>query len=194
MTQDRAQETRRRILVAAGALIAERGYAGTSLSAILSAAGVSRGALQHHFPTKASIADAVADHERTALQPPNDPVRLQALITLAHAHATALQTDPVLRGAVRLSTEPGPYMTTAPYQASMDIVADLLREADAHGELLPGVDPERSARHIVASYTGTQMLSDVVSGRADLHDQVTIMWEHLLPALAHPGLLPRLRT
>ncbi|KMS74176.1 hypothetical protein ACM01_14720 [Streptomyces viridochromogenes] len=192
MTQERAQETRRRILSAAGHLFAEHGYAGTSLSTILSAADVSRGALQHHFPAKVDIADALYAYQRTALQPPDDPVRLQALINLTHSYTTALQTDPMLRGAVRLSTEPGPYMTAAPYQASMDAVRTLLREAAAQGELLPGIDPERSARHIVGSYGGIQMMSQVLSGRADLHDEVTSMWQHLLPALAHPGLLPRL--
>ncbi|MEU1180743.1 ScbR family autoregulator-binding transcription factor [Streptomyces sp. NPDC005820] len=190
MPQGRALATQQRILAAAGELFAQHGYAETSLAEIESAAGVSRATLHHHFPSKPAVADAVLSHQHAVLVAPDDPIRLQALITLTRTYATALQTDPVLRGAVRLATEPGRYMTTEPYQGPINAVAALLSEARLRGELLPGVDPARSARFITAAYTGTQMLSQATTGRDDLQDLITLMWQHVLPALAHPAMLP----
>ncbi|MFJ8108356.1 ScbR family autoregulator-binding transcription factor [Streptomyces sp. NPDC096132] len=193
MAQERALATQQRILAAAGELFAQHGYSETSLEQIESAAGVTRAALHHHYRSKAAIADAVLSHQHAALVAPDDPIRLQALITLTRSYATALQTDPVLRGAVRLATEPGRYMTTEPYQGPINAVAALLSEAGTRGELLPGVDPARSARFIVGAYTGTQILSEATTGRDDLQDLITLMWQHLLPGLAHPATMPALR-
>jgi AcrR family transcriptional regulator len=43
-------------------LFAERGYEGTSIEAVLDAAGVSRGALYHHFDSKEALFEAVFIH------------------------------------------------------------------------------------------------------------------------------------
>lgn len=56
---ERVRRTRKAILEAARAAFAERGYADTSTEAILVAAGVTRGALYHHFPDKAAVFEAV---------------------------------------------------------------------------------------------------------------------------------------
>jgi AcrR family transcriptional regulator len=48
------------VIAAARRLFGERGYDGTSIEAVLEAAGVARGALYHHFPSKAELLDAVA--------------------------------------------------------------------------------------------------------------------------------------
>lgn len=53
---------RERILEAAVDWLVERGYAGFSVLALAEWAGVSRGALQHHFPTKGALVSAVIDH------------------------------------------------------------------------------------------------------------------------------------
>ncbi|HEY1826494.1 MAG TPA: TetR/AcrR family transcriptional regulator [Acidimicrobiales bacterium] len=56
---ERSEATRAALLSAARALFAERGYSGASSEAIVTAAGVSRGALQHHFVDKQSLFLAV---------------------------------------------------------------------------------------------------------------------------------------
>ncbi len=53
--------TRERLVAAAEALFGEHGYDGTSIEAILDAAGVKRGALYHHFDSKKALFDAVVD-------------------------------------------------------------------------------------------------------------------------------------
>lgn len=54
-----AEATRRRILAAALELFATTGYSGTSTTAVARAAGVTRGALYHHFADKAALFRAV---------------------------------------------------------------------------------------------------------------------------------------
>jgi AcrR family transcriptional regulator len=56
---ERSETTRAALLSAARELFAEHGYAGASSKAIVAAAGVSRGALQHHFVDKQSLFAAV---------------------------------------------------------------------------------------------------------------------------------------
>jgi AcrR family transcriptional regulator len=56
----RGEETRRRLLDAARSLFGERGYEATSIEAVLARASVARGALYHHFASKAELLDAVA--------------------------------------------------------------------------------------------------------------------------------------
>jgi AcrR family transcriptional regulator len=56
---ERSEATRTALLSAARELFAQHGYSGASSEAIVSLAGVSRGALQHHFVDKQSLFAAV---------------------------------------------------------------------------------------------------------------------------------------
>ena len=58
---DRRAETQRRLLDATIEGLTEHGYARMSTNDIVKRAGVSRGALVHHFPTKAQLAVAALD-------------------------------------------------------------------------------------------------------------------------------------
>jgi AcrR family transcriptional regulator len=64
---EKGRVTREALLVAARELFGRQGYDGTSIEAILEAAGVARGALYHHFVNKAELFDAVLDRETAAL-------------------------------------------------------------------------------------------------------------------------------
>ncbi|REH40163.1 TetR family transcriptional regulator [Paraperlucidibaca baekdonensis] len=59
---ERSEAMRQRLIDATVTCLADEGYAGTTVSKIISAAGVSRGAPMHHFPTKASLLEATAEH------------------------------------------------------------------------------------------------------------------------------------
>ncbi|AZQ35534.1 TetR/AcrR family transcriptional regulator [Streptomyces cyaneochromogenes] len=70
--QDRSRVTRQRLLEAAVACLAEHGWAGSTVSVVAERAGVSRGAAQHHFPTREDLFTAaveyVAEERSTALR------------------------------------------------------------------------------------------------------------------------------
>ncbi len=56
----RGEATRERLLAAARELFGAHGYEATSIESVLAASGVARGALYHHFASKAELFDAVA--------------------------------------------------------------------------------------------------------------------------------------
>ena len=58
---ERRTATRRRILDAARALLVERGADGATIAAVLDHAGVSRGAMYHHFASKGDLVAAVVE-------------------------------------------------------------------------------------------------------------------------------------
>jgi AcrR family transcriptional regulator len=58
---ERSEATRGTLMAAARGLFAKRGYDGVSAEQIVRAAGVTRGALYHHFGGKAELFDAVYD-------------------------------------------------------------------------------------------------------------------------------------
>ena len=60
--EERSTDTRRRILDAALACLAEHGYAGTTTLAVAARPRVSRGAQLHHFPTRSSLVSAAVQH------------------------------------------------------------------------------------------------------------------------------------
>ena len=97
--------TRDQLIEVATRLFAEHGYEGTSIEAVLSAAGVSRGALYHHFAGKEALFEAVVSAvseqvtvELTeAVQGCADP--LDAMRTAAVAWI-GLAADPVIQRVV----------------------------------------------------------------------------------------------
>ena len=58
---EQADATRTALLAAARELFTDRGYAATSTTEIVARAGVTRGALYHHFPAKHDLFRAVFD-------------------------------------------------------------------------------------------------------------------------------------
>ncbi len=102
MRKEQAEATRDQLLDVATRLFADRGYEGTSIEMVLSTAGVSRGALYHHFPSKLVLFEAVARRvqERVAREVLEGasaaPVPLEMIRAGARAWL-ALVRDPVVR-------------------------------------------------------------------------------------------------
>jgi AcrR family transcriptional regulator len=60
--QDRSRATRARLLEAAITCLAELGYHASTVAVVAERAGVSRGAAQHHFPTRDDLFTAAMEH------------------------------------------------------------------------------------------------------------------------------------
>ncbi|MFD0552029.1 TetR/AcrR family transcriptional regulator [Streptomyces rectiviolaceus] len=99
--QDRSRVTRQRLLEAAVACLAESGWAGSTVSVVAERAGVSRGAAQHHFPTREDLFTAaveyVAEQRSTALR--ELPAQDRASVVAA---LVDLYTGPLFRAALHL--------------------------------------------------------------------------------------------
>lgn len=105
--QDRSRATRKRLLEAAIECLAELGWAASTVSVVAERAGVSRGAAQHHFPTREDLVTAAVEYvceERTArlrehlTALPEGPGRVQAVIDLIDR----MYTGPLFRAALQL--------------------------------------------------------------------------------------------
>lgn len=110
LTEDRLQETRRRILDGARRAFARNGYGGATVRVLEQEIGLSRGAIFHHFPDKealflalaaedaAELATVVAEHGLVQVMqdlPGRDPGWLGVQLEVA----TRLRTDPMFRAA-----------------------------------------------------------------------------------------------
>ncbi|GAB3826692.1 TetR family transcriptional regulator [Kribbella italica] len=60
--QDRSRATRQKLLEASVESLAQVGYAATTVAVVAARAGVSRGAAQHHFPTRADLFEAAVEY------------------------------------------------------------------------------------------------------------------------------------
>ena len=61
---ERTEATRGKLIATGPILFAEKGFAATSTEDILSASGVSRGAMYHHFTSKTELFQAVFDYRQ----------------------------------------------------------------------------------------------------------------------------------
>ncbi|MFI0845371.1 TetR/AcrR family transcriptional regulator [Mesorhizobium sp. IMUNJ 23232] len=108
--QERSDTTRTELMAAARRLFIERGYADTATPDIVVAAGVTRGALYHHFEDKKALFAAVAEAEAEAVADeiegatPDDMRPREALIKGGEAYLAAL----ALPGRTRLLLLDGP--------------------------------------------------------------------------------------
>lgn len=99
--KSRTEATRSALIGAARVLFAEKGYAETSTPEIVNAAGVTRGALYHHFEDKVAIFRAVVTQEYIAVA---DEITASAKVVPGSA-IDALQQGG--RGYIRAMNDPG---------------------------------------------------------------------------------------
>jgi AcrR family transcriptional regulator len=105
---DRSRATRAALVATARRLFAERGYADVSATEIVSAAGLTRGALYHHYTDKADLFRAVlveleiemyaeiqAAAERVEAQGVTDPITIVA--ESLDAYLSACERDEIVR-------------------------------------------------------------------------------------------------
>ncbi|SDG48901.1 TetR-like C-terminal domain-containing protein [Alloyangia pacifica] len=140
----------RSLKLAALQLVRERGYAKVSIAAIASAAGVARQTLYNRWNTKADLVlDAVFEETgRFSTIPPADTgetcaAQLEAFLVEVFDHL-AVDGDP-LRALIAAAQEDTAFRTAFRERFVLpreQIVTDLLRRAQARGELGKTRDPE----------------------------------------------------
>ncbi|MEU2790161.1 ScbR family autoregulator-binding transcription factor [Streptomyces sp. NPDC007100] len=192
--QERAVRTREVILRAAAEVFDEFGFSGASISKIMKRAGVTQGGMYFHFPSKEALAQAVMIEQGGGLELPPGEDGLQRLVDITLYLAGELQTNPTLRAGVRLAVEQGEFgvQDDSAYRAWADEFAGQLRAAREKGELLPDVNVDELSWVLVSAYTGTQLFSQISSGRTDLHQRVVSLWRYLLPGVAEPAVRPQM--
>lgn len=191
--QERAEQTRKAILDAAASRFDAVGFLGASLSDILAEAGVTKGALYFHFRSKEELADALIREQFSVWDPlaDIDNPGLQTAIDLTQNMGHSLRSDVRVRAGIRLVIEQGSFVTPAAnaYKQWIDTVHGLLLAAKAAGDVRKDVNAHDLAQYVVASFTGSQLSSQVLTGRTDLHERITFMWQTILNAVVPPRRL-----
>ncbi|MFK4069856.1 ScbR family autoregulator-binding transcription factor [Streptomyces sp. NPDC029674] len=194
--QERATRTRDALLQAAATLFDRHGYTRTTLDQISARAGVSRGALHFHFPTKTDLARAIeqaAAHtlHHTAHPPiPHHVNALQHLMNLTHRLNHLLHHDPITRAAFRLTHDPGPHAHDLRHQWHTH-VHRLTAQAAQEDALTPRTTPEALASTVIATTTGLELLHHT-HPHTLTPGPLTHFWQLLLPTITHPHALPTL--
>jgi AcrR family transcriptional regulator len=175
-TPAEAAQTRTAILRAALTVFARRGFTAATLAEIGAAAGLTRGAVYHHFSDKADLyltAVTEAWSERLdALGPglagPGDAVsRLQGFLT---AFFTGLREDAAFQE--RLTVTVGGVDSPSTSAEGHDVkgkalaglllqLTDVCEELRDAGRLRPALTPPAAARAVLASLSGTVLLSSL---------------------------------
>lgn len=194
--QERANSTRRAVLNAAAEAFEAHGFAATSINDIVRSAGVTKGALYFHFPSKESLAEAVIAEqtEWRDSQEWQNAQGIQRLIDISFRFADAIRSDLFIRASIRLTLEYATFATThsEPYTEWITQVRSLLEQAHGAGELVAGLDLDQVSRLVAGSVTGLQLLSEATTGRKDLLELLHTMWAALIPGLVRPEIAPRL--
>jgi AcrR family transcriptional regulator len=157
--KERTEATRLALIEAARRLFVEKGYAETATPDIVAEAGVTRGALYHHFEDKKALFRAVLERESEAVAAHIEGVAFkgasprQALLLGASAYFDAMATA----GRTRL------LLLEAPAVLGLESVVAIDRE-NAEGTLKTGLSDFLGA---AASAATLQALTDMLSAAFD---------------------------
>jgi AcrR family transcriptional regulator len=199
--QTRSEVTRRKIIDAAVELFNDVGYSNAGLGDIIERAGMTKGALYHHFNSKEALAVAIIND--------GSDILLRTFQGISRSSAPALEsmihgvlvtvnlgnTDKLVRmGAVLLRIfAKFSEASTLNYGVWLAEMAEQARRAQAEGDLRDDIDAQAAGEFIVSTMLGAELISNAVSGGEDLLDRVTRTWEFLLPSIASEQSLPYLR-
>ncbi|GAA2955950.1 MULTISPECIES: ScbR family autoregulator-binding transcription factor [Streptomyces] len=196
----RSEHTLELLLVSAAEQFATHGFARATLADVSHAAGVTKGALFFHFPTKDALADAVQLRglelvESTLARLRADETScLQVIVDVTHTLNRLLREDLFLRASVRITRElPRTGATDGGrahdfYLAWLSRLWPLVDEACRNGELPPGRSvPARTV--VTAAVSGVETLVWIGLPPPDVEKWLSHLWQ-----LAYAGAPRRIRT
>lgn len=198
--QARSEVTRQRILNAAMELFSEVGYAAAGLGEIIERAGMTKGALYHHFDSKDALATAiieqganlVQDAFRNVCESPSPA--LENMIHGVFVMTDLLVSDKTARAAEQLTRGLAEFNDTASHvwSSRLDTLMTQAERASTEGDLREGLDPYVVSESVFNAMLGAQLLS--TTGDGDDHiKRLTRSLELLLPAVVAEVSLPYFR-
>ena len=197
--------TRERLLKAAFEEIYRRGFQAASLETILKEAGVTKGALYHHFPDKAALGHAVVDDIVTDFllerwlgvldRQSGDP--LTALQGMLKERLSQLSPEEVELGCPlnNLAQEMSPLderfrrRVAATFGTWTDGFAEVLERGQAAGSVRKDVSARKLAQFLVAAIEGSFGLAKASQSTAVLRSNLevlTALLDSLRPARRSP--------
>jgi AcrR family transcriptional regulator len=188
--QARSEATRQKILNAAIDLFSEVGYATAGLGEIIERAGMTKGALYHHFDSKEALATAIIEQGTNLTRDAFHRVcqssspALENMIHGVFVITDLVVTDKTARTAEQLTRGLAEFNTAASqvWSSRLDAMTNQARRAGAEGDLREGLDPEVVSETILNAMLGAQLLSKTADGNGHIK-RLTRSLELLLPAI-----------
>ena len=192
---------RNKVLDVAEAAFQARGYHASSLGDLMAAAGVSGGALHHHFPTKKALALAVIDERVAAAVEATwiAPVRAAAsaregVRAVFEAVAAELEQQGFVRGcplnnlAHELSLADPDFRTALAriFSAWRQAIADKVM-ADQQEGREQGTDPRHFAALAIATYSGAMSMAKTAQDAGPLRDCLAALERSISQAASWRG-------
>lgn len=186
--QARAIETRERVLLGAAETFAAKGYEGASIADILNASGVTRGAMYFHFASKEALGRAIVVLQTRLVDGftvGEGTPAAQQMIDLSLDFGRALQTDPLIRASVRMTTEGHGFDAEQrlTFDRWLDLARQLAEQAMAQGSIRDGWNAPQVAETLTAGVNGIQSSSLIYANYADMLDRLHTFWSMLAPGL-----------
>jgi AcrR family transcriptional regulator len=188
--QARSEITRQKILNAAIELFSEVGYAAAGLGEIIDRAGMTKGALYHHFDSKEALATAVieqgANLTRDAFRQvcESSSPALENIIHGVFVVTNLVVTDKTARTAEQLTRGLAEFNNAASqvWNSRLDAMTIQASRASTEGDLREGLDPSAVSESILNAMLGAQLLAKAEDG-SDHIKKLTRSLELLLPAI-----------
>lgn len=158
-----ADRTRRALLAAAYALIADKGLGGLRTRDVVERAGVNISMLHYYFGSKEGLLAAVADHARAQFTGPTGERPLESLAEHLAAARQSFADDPRLivvlhELSLHAQRDPATREVLAEIHAHWNRqVARILRHEQQQGRRAPDLDPERAAPIVTAFIIGAML-------------------------------------
>lgn len=198
--------TREALLDAALEEIQLHGFQSASLNSILQRAGVTKGALYHHFGNKHELGLAVVDELVrsciietfvTPLRECDDPIACMQQIV--EGEVGSLSDDQLVLGCplTNVSQEMAPIdegfreATDRIIHLLRDSLADALRRGQSAGKVRDDIDPEAVATFVVAARQGTIGLTKATQDAAVCHQVMNVFGTFLQALRPEARQLPR---
>jgi AcrR family transcriptional regulator len=195
--QARSETTRQKILDAAIDVFSEVGFAAAGLGEVIERAGMTKGALYHHFDSKEALATAIIeqgtnltrDAFRHVCESPSPA--LENMIHGVFIVADLLVSDKTARTAEQLTRGLAEFNSTAcqVWSSRLDAITTQASLASAEGDLGEGLDPSVVSESIVNAMLGAQLLSTTANGDGHIK-RLTRSLQLLLPAIVVDTSLP----
>jgi TetR/AcrR family transcriptional repressor of nem operon len=188
-------QTRERLLEVGAQAISEKSFNSCGLAEILKRAGVPKGSFYHYFQSKEDFGVAlieketadfleelrpiIGDRKRTPLQ------RLRTVFEQAReecaANGAARQClIPKLALEISQLSEPVQAALKCSYDQWRALLAQLVREAQAAGELDRGRDPERDANVLVMAWEGASIRMQIERTVKPMDDFLAFVFDDFL--------------
>ena len=177
---------RKKVLDVAEESFQARGYHASSLGDLMAAAGVSGGALHHHFPTKKALALAVIDErvaaavEETWIAPVQAAASArEGVRAVFEAVAAQLEQQGFVRGCPLNNLAHELSLADPDFRAALAGIFSAWRQAsaDQRAGREQGTDPQRFAALAVATYSGAMSMAKTAQDATVLRDCLTALGE-----------------